>query len=300
MASTLNRQGPLLWEGPYFSGGENKCCKIFFTSRELTSDILHKDGQGAVTFFRNLLKLVEDDMGLDGYHLQIRPTYTAQQGGDEKKRLLGRDGLPKDPSGPLLEAASWAGFHGFMVSDASRTTQPPDVQPEDCISCALDLPLSQEDASGKTIGDGTFTPRALLLEEKSGVRVWIDAQCRPLYVVTPVRHVRRMAELDDEELVGFVQGALQYARRVHGVHRAQPGDSLGSSGSGAGGNDVAKSGTNDKAENLGFESLRVNHGSYQNLSHLHLKVWVDAETFEKNEAWRKSSKGGEVASNVKT
>jgi len=37
-------------------------------------------------------------------------------------------------------------------------------------------------------------------------------------------------------------------------------------------------------EDADLQDIRINAGSFQNLSHLHLKIWVNAEAFERR--WR--------------
>ena len=140
-------------------------------------------------------------------------------------------------------AAAAAGAAGAAGGGGSDPLE--DVAPADCISCAgAERPVRQRDRSGKAIRGGPET----LIETAGGIRVWGDAQCRAVYVATPVAHVRRLSDLDDADLAALWRCPVATMRRFHG-----PGTA--------------------------FTSIRVNHGLFQNLPHLHMKVWMEEEPF---------------------
>ena len=59
------------------------------------------------------------------------------------------------------------------------------------MSCELDCPLSV----GVGAGDTSLVSKDTLLHVFEHHNAWLDAKARPLFVVTPKRHVRRLADL---------------------------------------------------------------------------------------------------------
>eukprot|EP00959_Pyramimonas_sp_CCMP1952_P078606 1642986-Pyramimonas_sp.AAC.2 len=60
-----------------------------------------------------------------------------------------------------------------------------------CMSCEMDCPLSV----GIGAGDTSMSSKDTLLQVFEHHNAWIDAKARPLLVLTPKRHVRRLADL---------------------------------------------------------------------------------------------------------
>jgi hypothetical protein len=58
-------------------------------------------------------------------------------------------------------------------------------------------------------GHGGLLSRETLIYEDEHMRYWLDAKGRCMFVVTPRRHVRKMADLTDDELARFWAGGLQ-------------------------------------------------------------------------------------------
>lgn len=116
----------------------------------------------------------------------------------------------------------------------------------DCISCyptALLLPGQ----------DPSIEAGVCVLEEFSNdpyAVCRLDAKGRCGFIITPIRHVDRMSELDDDELFGL------WSLAVRALQEA----------------------------NLPFTSMILNHGTYRNVEHLHLKVWVDKDLHEEYRA----------------
>jgi diadenosine tetraphosphate (Ap4A) HIT family hydrolase len=83
-----------------------------------------------------------------------------------------------------------------------------------------------------------------LLSERQHTRAWLDARARPKLILTPIRHVERLSELIDEngEMEAFWQDAVELVAREAGdLERFYP-------------------------------NMVINHGTYRNHSHLHLKI----------------------------
>mmetsp|Transcript_20447 Transcript_20447/g.44751 ORF Transcript_20447/g.44751 Transcript_20447/m.44751 type:complete len:296 (+) Transcript_20447:304-1191(+) len=128
-------------------------------------------------------------------------------------------------------------FHGEASNDKDG---PLDAQ--QCMSCEMDCPLSV----GVGAGDTSLCSKDTLIQVFEHHNAWIDAKARPLLVLTPKRHVRRLADLSDVELEAFWRNA---------------GELL-------------------TANNLpGFTSAILNHGKFQNHAHLHLKIRIHPDIF---------------------
>lgn len=122
-----------------------------------------------------------------------------------------------------------------------------------CISCCADVPLYP-------FSDIVLAGECVLKEfsDQPYVQCCLDAKARPGFIVTPLRHVDRMSELDDEEM---------YYLWLVGV-RALRNDGLSM-----------------------FKSMILNHGCYRNVAHLHLKIWVDPQLHSAaRERWSEAKK----------
>ncbi|KAJ3176354.1 hypothetical protein HK101_010457 [Irineochytrium annulatum] len=87
-----------------------------------------------------------------------------------------------------------------------------------------------------TVGSGT----------RDRVRFWLDAQARPLLLVTPRRHVGGMEEMNDEEVAALWDGV----GAVVGLWGQQ-----------------------------NFSKIVLNVGGYRNIEHSHVKIWFDDRQF---------------------
>ncbi|KAH7351935.1 hypothetical protein KP509_19G021200 [Ceratopteris richardii] len=111
-----------------------------------------------------------------------------------------------------------------------------------CISCHPNVPIFPGQ-------EPVVEARECILEEFSShpyAICRIDGKGRCGFVITPIRHVDRMSELDDEELYGLWSLAVQVLRQTH----------------------------------LPFTTMILNHGTYRNVEHLHLKIWVERSLYE--------------------
>lgn len=171
---------------------------------------VERSGRATVVgFFRELARELEQERLLADFHIKVR-----------------------DCSG----AAS--GFKVEVFYGAQGKTGPVDVAPGECISCFADAALYPGKEPKVTAGDCIMAE----VDGEGHVQCSIDAKARPGFVVTPVRHVERMSDLEDDELFALWSAAVK-ALRSEGLPA--------------------------------FRSMILNHGSYRNLPHLHLKVWVD-------------------------
>jgi len=100
---------------------------------------------------------------------------------------------------------------------------------------------------GKTVAS-RYTPKDLIVGESPNFRTFIDAQARPVLVTCPKRFVRRMSELPEAEFAEL-WGSVAAAAEANGLAAGEVMD------------------------------IRVNAGSFQNLSHLHLKIWLSRDAF---------------------
>mmetsp|Transcript_8057 Transcript_8057/g.15276 ORF Transcript_8057/g.15276 Transcript_8057/m.15276 type:complete len:288 (+) Transcript_8057:226-1089(+) len=163
-------------------------------------------------FFRSVLDELEGHRGLLEYHMKVMDDH--QAGWCVRVWYGGENEQSK--SGPI---------------DAPM-----------CMSCEMDCPLSVGVGAGVT----TLTTRDTALGEFEFHRAWIDAKARPLLVLTPKRHVRRLSELSDDELVAFWRDAVDMIE-LEQIPR--------------------------------FNSLILNHGKFQNHAHLHLKIRIPPKDF---------------------
>lgn len=178
-----------------------------------------------VAFFREVAEELEDSRQLEDFHLKIRDVN--------------------------------ANFRIYVFYGEEKSGPEPSA-PGGCISCFADAPLYP----GKEPG---MEARECVLEEfcdRPHMMCRLDAKGRSGFVVTPVRHVMAMSDLEDDELFALWSVAVNALRHA----------------------------------NLPFVSMILNHGSYRNIAHLHLKVWVEKELFEvyqmtwseeRKERWRR-------------
>lgn len=138
-----------------------------------------------------------------------------------------------------IVGSSTSGPGGFFVEVRFGELHegPPHVPPEHCIAC-------QPDAE---IFPGMKSQETYLGEYDSlHSRVSLDAQGRPAFICTPLRHVGSLAELEDTEVADLFRTASALMKR----------------------------------EKLHFLRMVLNHGSYRNLPHLHLKILVEQKLFD--------------------
>jgi hypothetical protein len=132
-----------------------------------------------------------------------------------------------------------------------------------CMSCNLDVPLAvglrrrsvEQFEADRDSAIFQVTSRVSLFDDDSSsqCRAWIDGKLRNMFVVTPRRHIERLAEANDGELFDFFALAAQLLRRQLDLERAP--------------------------KRTPYIALIFNHGAAQNHAHLHLKVLINAEYF---------------------
>lgn len=212
-----------------------------------------------VPFMRDVLRVIEEELGLTSYHLRLLPwpggatDLPAAVSGDEALALF----LLTEDCRPVCQAAAAAGFFVYVAGTNAVVRFIPAMANAD----DLDAPIIYQDASGKHVEVPGLTLRSCLLrgeEPEALVRCSLDFQGRSCYVVVMAPNsrasrcalkndevVRRQSELDDEELATFWQVGAEMAQS-HG----------------------------------GFDEMHLNAGNFQNVAHMHLKVWIDLAKFE--------------------
>ena len=110
----------------------------------------------------------------------------------------------------------------------------------------LGCPIEYTDAKGKRVSLPDLCQQDLLVGEGESARVFLDAQGRAMYVAVLKRFVRRQSELSDAELGELWRLPIELAFAHH---------------------------------ESGMVDARLNAGGFQNIAHLHLKVWVREEEF---------------------
>lgn len=178
-----------------------------------------------VAFFREIAEALEEHRQLEDFHLKIK---------DVKENFK------------------------VCVFYGDEKTGPEPLAPGQCISCFADIPLFPEMKP-------MVEARECILEEfrdQPHVLCRLDAKARSGFVITPVRHVERMSDLNNEELFALWSVAVRALRHAK----------------------------------FSFISMILNHGNYRNVHHLHLKVWVESELHQqyrkkwsddRKEVWRR-------------
>lgn len=188
-----------------------KALEVTLTNVQSFCSFIEDSSRASVVgFFRELIRELEQERSVFDFHMKVTDS-------------------PGKPSGFKVEV-----FYGDM--DRSG---PVDVAPGECISCFAHAVLHPGKVPVVTAGD-------CIMDEVDGdghVQCSIDAKARPGFIVTPLRHVERMSDLEDNELYALWRASVK-ALRSEGLSS--------------------------------FRSMILNHGFYRNLPHLHLKVWVDA------------------------
>eukprot|EP00873_Tetraselmis_striata_P025388 jgi/Tetstr1/445652/TSEL_003457.t1 len=172
--------------------------------------------QEVASLFARVVALLDGERGLTDYHLKVKDT---RQGGGWDVVVLYGGRRAEERDGPIAAAR--------------------------CMSCEMDCPLSMG-LTGKDDG-GPTSRDTLLFTESETINCWLDAKARPVLIFAPARHVRRLGELDEGEMVAL-WGAVGRAMREWGVRQ--------------------------------YTSVVVNHGTAQNHAHMHLKVWLRQEEFD--------------------
>lgn len=166
--------------------------------------------------------------------------------------------LPPPRARPLASPASTSGaadrtqwsvvvYHG---GEARKDFSGP-LAASSCMSCDLDTSM-QMGLTGD--GEGGLPAEASLIYEDAHMRYWHDAKGRPLFVVTPQRHVHNLKELTAAEMHRLWSGAVQI---------------------------LTDMGCDPKED---MRDMILNAGLDRNHAHLHLKVRVTGRGFDRARA----------------
>ena len=185
--------------GPNRSG-DGTATEVLLTSGKIEGGLgaaAAGSGELLLEFLRATIRLAEEVLGLHDYHLRVVRS---------QRDLPAKFGLAR--STPALEAAAErAGLIACLVGDSARTTRAPRAPSLE----AFDSPIAYTDGSGKEVELG-LRQSDICVAEGDAVRVFLDAQARPLYVSTLTRFVRRQSELTDAELLELWQLPIAQAR----------------------------------------------------------------------------------------
>lgn len=198
-------------------------------------------------FLREVLAAIEVDACMSSYHLRVVPAASFDLAPDHRC-FNRRKKIEIDAE--MRTLADAAGFYIFVTGDSARKGEPPD----DMHAIPFEKPLAFTDKSGKTVTLTVSAKDLCVSDDGKAFRCFLDAQGRAMYVVTRQQFVRRQSELSDEQLQTLWRTALDV---VEQQHRAEGGT----------------------APDL-FVDIRINSGSFQNIAHLHLKVWMHEPLFE--------------------
>ncbi|CAK8995808.1 unnamed protein product [Durusdinium trenchii] len=151
-----------------------------------------------------------------------------------------------EPPAELVEDLARAGFSVSIFADAARKREPADAD----TLLDLDAAIDYQDASGRHVRL-PITSGDITLKRGEHTRCALDAQGRPVLVVVLERFVRFQRDCSDAELLELWTLALNVIEESSGPQEGDP-----------------------------FVDMRLNAGTFQNIRHLHLKVWLNRKLFE--------------------
>jgi len=194
-----------------------------------------------VPFFRMLLAALAS-AGIADYRLKVNPTADGRSIAVSVSHGKAKSGPRVFPfclsCDPDLAAVSECNYEGGEAGRAPPGGLPPHLRALTSSACEWTA--------------ATGSPLAGV--DESLARVWLDAQARPLQIVTPRRHAGGMADMSDAEL------AAVWAAVGRVVAHEWPGPRAG-------------------AAAAPFSEVVLNVGSFRNIEHAHVKVWFDAPDF---------------------
>lgn len=200
--------------------------------------------EDVAAFMARAVSHVEGALGLHSYHLRVVP-YADGVGGRPKDRSQLEEALRCEEAARVLAAARSCGFLVYVVGDNSRAKEVPIPDLD------LDGEIRYKDANRLIAVPGVRVRDTLLREPGSDLtHTALDFQGRPCYVVTIAPSptspgvIRRHAGLGPLQVLALWREAHSLAAR-HG----------------------------------GFEDMRLNAGTFQNVGHLHLKVFFQRDRF---------------------
>jgi len=204
--------------------------------------VVASDRAPLVRLLRDACALLEQQHHLQDFHLKVVERAIEY---DAKATAPQAADAAADETGVAAARAFVASPSNFYLRIAfGGVRDPVPVRPV-CMSCAVD--------------DENFN--GTLLEKHTHDNVWLDVQARPVVVVTPVQHVERLTTLSDEQLAALFRDAYTVLDEAHA--HAKEALSNGGAASPA-----------SLPPSFAFDHLTVNHGTYRNFIHTHLKAHV--------------------------
>jgi len=196
--------------------------------------------QDFIPFLRSALNFIEHTNGFNDYHSCVV----------SRSFLLKRPKSKKQGIRPdhILEAARKNGWYLFVVADKRRNKF---KVPDGFSALGMDSPIEYSDRNGVKV-KLELTQRDICIEENNHARCFLDAKGRSMYVVVMREHFRKQADLTDEQLLAFWRTAIGVLDKHHC--------------------------SNKDAD--AFQDIRINVGGFQNVAHLHLKIWMASSAFQ--------------------
>ena len=205
--------------------------------------------QLTVKFWRALLSHIDAAWLLKrGYHIRVLPVSSSIDSRRNLKEFMGGSNVPAMADW-IFSRAMQVGFVVCVLADRTLQHEPSVLPISSNPAYNLYLPLDFVDKQNKRV-KANVTSLDIMLRETPLTRVFLDAQARPVYVVTvrrmrstEAKYPRKLNELTDDELIELLRSAIYVAGHEQ------------------------------------WTDMRINHGAHQNIPHVHLKVRVGDETF---------------------
>ncbi|CAI2164581.1 11304_t:CDS:1 [Funneliformis geosporum] len=176
-----------------------------------------------VNFFRNITTTIEQEEKLLDFNFFLRERSTHNNSITNSKE-------------------------GFYVTiTQSDPTRFPPVKRRNCLSC---------DTESET---NLFSKLAYPLTTREEVSIchnlWFDAKARPMFIITPKRHIERLSDCNDQEIFSMFLLAVQTIEQETRISNAH-------------------------WNGIRFVGMTLNHGNARNLEHLHLKIRINGGDFD--------------------
>ncbi|RUP47156.1 hypothetical protein BC936DRAFT_146073 [Jimgerdemannia flammicorona] len=194
----------------------------------------------AIRFFRAVLHHLEHTLRLVHYKFVI---------------------IPSNPNSPVTVATENSSYPPqqappfyLEVLTSHRTRFP--VPTLNCISCDSKSEVARASALSLPTGAGPVS--------SSLIRLWLDANARPMYIVTPSRHVERLSECTDDEIFHIYHSGCLLLLNEFALLTAQ----------------------GQEPPRVPYSRMTLNHGNARNVEHLHLKIRLTERDFKRiKKAW---------------
>ncbi|KAJ3390438.1 hypothetical protein HDU80_011286 [Chytriomyces hyalinus] len=131
------------------------------------------------------------------------------------------------------------------------------VRPDSAVTCSMKLEKMNA-SSASTTPPSTHSTVTTTISD-----TWLDAQGRPLIIVTPRDHVDAMADLHPDALCHVWATVARVLIRFSSSHPRASTDTH----------------TNTQTPTNSFKKIVLNAGLFRNIAHTHVKIWFHPATF---------------------